>query len=51
MILFKGFFEELIIDYNDVTLRVMNYKRGKYKVGSKLSVKITRYFEFGKWEN
>ncbi|SEP44182.1 ABC transporter ATP-binding protein [Mucilaginibacter sp. OK283] len=51
MILFKGFFEELIIDHNDVTLRVMNYKRGKYKVGSKVSIKITRYFEFGKWEN
>ncbi|MDN3582715.1 ABC transporter ATP-binding protein [Mucilaginibacter flavus] len=51
MVLFKGFYEELIIEHEGVTLRVMNYNRGKYKTGSKVSIKITKYFEFGKWEN
>jgi ABC-type multidrug transport system ATPase subunit len=51
MVLFKGFYEELIIEREGVTLRVMNYKRGKYKTGSQVSIKITKYFEFGKWEN
>ncbi|SDE90626.1 ABC-type Fe3+/spermidine/putrescine transport systems, ATPase components [Mucilaginibacter pineti] len=50
-VLFKGFFEELIIERDGVTLRVLNYNRGKYPKGSKISIKIEKYFEFGKWEN
>lgn len=50
-VLFKGFYEELIIENSGVILRVMNYKRGKYKSGNKISIKISKYFEFGKWEN
>ncbi|OOQ59242.1 ABC transporter ATP-binding protein [Mucilaginibacter pedocola] len=48
-ILFKGFYEELVIERDEVPLRVLNYERGKYKVGSKLAIKIEKYYEFGKY--
>ncbi|TSD67482.1 ABC transporter ATP-binding protein [Inquilinus sp. KBS0705] len=48
-VLFKGFFEELVIERNEVVLRVINYDRGKYKVGGKIGISIKKYFEFGKW--
>jgi len=50
-VLFKGFFEELIIERGGVVLRVTNYAKGKYPKGSKISVSIEDYFEFGKWES
>jgi ABC-type sulfate/molybdate transport systems ATPase subunit len=49
-ILFKGFFEELIIARDGVILRANNYNKGKYEIGSKISINIEDYFEFGKWE-
>lgn len=49
-VLFKGFFEELIIEREGVKLRVINYDRGKYQKGSRISININNYFEFGKWE-
>ena len=49
-ILFKGFFEELIIEREGIVLRANNYHKGKYGIGSKLSISIEDYFEFGKWE-
>jgi ABC-type Fe3+/spermidine/putrescine transport system ATPase subunit len=48
-ILFKGFFEELILELNEVNLRTINYKRGKYTVGDKVGIRIKTYHEFGKW--
>lgn len=48
-VLFKGFYEELVIERDEISLRVLNYTRGKYTIGSKIGIKITRYFEFGKW--
>ncbi|AMR33829.1 hypothetical protein A0256_21505 [Mucilaginibacter sp. PAMC 26640] len=48
-VLFKGFFEELVIEKDEVSLRVINYDRGKHKVGSKIGIKISKYYEFGKW--
>ncbi|GGH02805.1 ABC transporter ATP-binding protein [Mucilaginibacter phyllosphaerae] len=48
-ILFKGFFEELIIERDEVTLRVINYARRKHPVGSKIGISIKKYYEFGKW--
>ncbi len=50
-ILFKGFFEELIIERDGVILRANNYTKGKYEKGSKISISIEHYFEFGKWES
>lgn len=51
MVLFKGFFEELIVEKDGITLRVLNHDRKKYPVGSKISISISKYFEFGKWES
>lgn len=50
-VLFKGVYEELIIEREEVTLRVINYNRGKHPKGSRVSITINKYFEFGKWEN
>jgi len=49
-VLFKGIFEELIIEREGVILRAINYARRKYPKGSKISINIDHYFEFGKWE-
>jgi ABC-type sugar transport system ATPase subunit len=49
-VLFKGFFEELIVERAGVVLRVTNYAKGKYPPGSKISITIDHYYEFGKWE-
>jgi len=48
-VLFKGFFEELIIERDEVTLRVINHARRKYPVGSKVGISIKKFYEFGKW--
>ncbi|MFD0767209.1 ABC transporter ATP-binding protein [Mucilaginibacter lutimaris] len=48
-VLFKGFFEELIIEREEVTLRVINYARRKHPVGSKVGISIKKFYEFGKW--
>ncbi|MFD0792913.1 ABC transporter ATP-binding protein [Mucilaginibacter litoreus] len=48
-VLFKGFYEELIVERNEVTLRVLNYQLRKYAVNSKVSISIKKYYEFGKW--
>ncbi|MBK0378624.1 ATP-binding cassette domain-containing protein [Mucilaginibacter segetis] len=48
-VLFKGFYEELVIERREVELRVINYKLRKYKKGSTVNIKITKYYEFGKW--
>lgn len=50
-VLFKGFFEELVIEKNEVTLKVINCNRTKFKAGSKIGIKISKYYEFGKWLN
>jgi len=49
-VLFKGFFEELIIERGGVVLRAANYAKGKYPKGSRITISIDNYFEFGKWE-
>ena len=48
-VLFKGFYEELMVAHDDIVIRVLNLERGKYPVGSMLSLQIDRYIEFGKW--
>ena len=50
-VLFKGFFEELIIEKDGVVLRVNNYQKGKYAKGSKINISIKKYYEFGRWES
>jgi ABC-type Fe3+/spermidine/putrescine transport system ATPase subunit len=45
-VLFKGFYEELLIENEGVTLRILNGQAGKYIEGNKLKVKIARYLEY-----
>lgn len=49
-VLFKGIYEELIIQYEKVILRATNLAKGKYPKGTKVSVNIEHYYEFGRWE-
>lgn len=44
--IFKGFFEELIVERNNVRLRALNTNVGAYKVGDKVSVEISRFLQF-----
>jgi len=48
-VLFKGVYEELIVEYKRVNLRVLNTSKGKYKIGDKVNVSIRKYHEFGRW--
>jgi len=50
-VLFKGFYEELIIERDGIILRATNYAKRKYPEGSKININIEDYFEFGKWES
>lgn len=44
--IFKGFFEELIIERDNVSLRALNINVGAYKNGDKVSVEIDRFLDF-----
>lgn len=48
-VLYRGFYEELIIERDEVTLRLQNFALRKYPVGSKVGIKINKFYEFGKW--
>jgi len=48
-ILFKGIYEELMIEQQQVTLKVLNYNRGRYNTGDKISISIKHYHGFGRW--
>ena len=45
-VLFKGFYEELLLENNGVTLRTLNGHAGKFIEGDKVKVKIGRYLEY-----
>jgi ABC-type Fe3+/spermidine/putrescine transport system ATPase subunit len=45
-ILFKGFYEDLILEKGEVELRVRNYATHTYKEDDKVSVKIGRWLEY-----
>jgi ABC-type Fe3+/spermidine/putrescine transport system ATPase subunit len=45
-VLFKGFYEELLLDYSGVSLRILNGQSGKYIEGDKLNLKIGRHLEY-----
>jgi spermidine/putrescine transport system ATP-binding protein len=44
--LFRGFYEELLVENSGVTLRMLNGEPGKYGEGSKLSLKIRKCVEY-----
>jgi ABC-type Fe3+/spermidine/putrescine transport system ATPase subunit len=45
-VLFKGFYEELLLGNNGVSLRILNGHAGKYVEGNKVNLKIERYLEY-----
>lgn len=45
-VLFKGSYEDLLLEKNGVTLRLLNDQPGKYNEGDKLHLKISRYLEY-----
>jgi ABC-type Fe3+/spermidine/putrescine transport system ATPase subunit len=45
-ILFKGFYEDVLIENKDVVLRMRNHVIGAYKEGENVSVKVNKYLEY-----
>jgi len=45
-ILFKGFYEDLMIENEETTLRVRNRDIGKYKQGETVNLKVNKYLEY-----
>jgi ABC-type sulfate/molybdate transport systems ATPase subunit len=45
-LLFKGASEDLVLENNGITLRVLNDKFGKYKEGDKLNLRFKRWLEY-----
>lgn len=45
-ILFKGSYEDLLLERNGVTLRSLNSQRNKYHEGDNVNVKIGKYLEY-----
>jgi ABC-type Fe3+/spermidine/putrescine transport system ATPase subunit len=45
-VLFKGFYEELLLVNNGVSLRILNGHAGMYMEGSKVKLKIGRHLEY-----
>jgi ABC-type sulfate/molybdate transport systems ATPase subunit len=45
-VLFKGSYEDLLVEKGDLTLRLLNDEPGKYNIGDKVHIKVSRYLEF-----
>lgn len=45
-ILFKGFYEELVLEQGTLTLRAMNAHAEKYKEGDSVQLKVRKYLEY-----
>lgn len=45
-ILFKGSYEDLLVEKGNITLRLLSDQPGKYNEGDKVHIKINRYLEF-----
>lgn len=45
-VLFKGSYEDLLLENKEVTLRLLNDQPGKYKEGDRLHLKISKYLEY-----
>jgi ABC-type sulfate/molybdate transport systems ATPase subunit len=48
-VLFKGFYEEILLEKDGTKLRALNHEHGKYTEGMLVEVKIKKYFEYGQW--
>ena len=45
-VLFKGFYEELLLENEGVTLRILNGESGKYGEGSRVNVNVVKWVEY-----
>jgi ABC-type Fe3+/spermidine/putrescine transport system ATPase subunit len=45
-VLFKGFYEELVLENEGVSLRILNGHAGRYIEGNKVNLKVGRYLEY-----
>ncbi|RYE12761.1 MAG: ATP-binding cassette domain-containing protein, partial [Sphingobacteriales bacterium] len=45
-VMFKGFYEELLLQQDDITVRALNRDKGKYKEGDKVNLKAWGYLEY-----
>jgi ABC-type sulfate/molybdate transport systems ATPase subunit len=45
-VLFKGCYEDLLVEYKGITIRVLNDQFGKYSEGMKINLKLNRWLEF-----
>jgi len=45
-VLFKGFYEELLLENNGVSLRILNGQAGKFGEGSKVGLKFVKWIEY-----
>jgi ABC-type sulfate/molybdate transport systems ATPase subunit len=48
-VLFKGFYEEILLEKDGTRLRALNIQRGLYPEGTMVNVNILKYFEYGQW--
>ncbi|MEX8548221.1 MAG: ABC transporter ATP-binding protein [Mucilaginibacter sp.] len=45
-VLFKGFYEELILNKDSITLKAINLQTGAFKVGDQVSISIKKFLTF-----
>jgi ABC-type sulfate/molybdate transport systems ATPase subunit len=45
-VLFKGSYEDLLVEKDSIILRLLNDEPGKYKIGDKVHIKVSKYLEF-----
>jgi ABC-type Fe3+/spermidine/putrescine transport system ATPase subunit len=45
-VLFKGCYEDMLLEYKGVTIRVLNDQFGKYAEGMKVNLKLNKWLEF-----
>lgn len=45
-VLFKGSYEDLLVEKDHITLRLLNDTPGKYQIGDKVHIKINKHLDF-----
>jgi ABC-type sulfate/molybdate transport systems ATPase subunit len=45
-VLFKGFYEDLILESAGISMRVLNREQGKYKEGDEVNLKVGKWLEY-----
>ncbi len=45
-VLFKGFYEDLLLEHNDVIIRVVNGENGRFTPGATIGIKVKKWLEY-----